>query len=167
VERVRGGRLRLLHRVWLDIDAFGSATVVDCTVSLLMDVTASPYTYYFVTATDFSGNESNPAELNSLSSIGGTPQSYVLSVSNYPNPFNPQATVSYTVPSRGDMTVAIYDARCARVATLVDNESRDAGAYRVGCAGHNDRGAVVSSGIYFARIEQNGNVRSKKIVLLK
>jgi hypothetical protein len=37
----------------------------------------------------------------------------------------------------------------------------------VGCAGHNDRGAVVSSGIYFARIEQNGNVRSKKIVLLK
>ena len=66
-----------------------------------LDVSGSPYVFYFVTATDFSGNEGKPAKVNTLSGVGGTPKSYVLSVSNYPNPFNPRTTVSYTVPSRG------------------------------------------------------------------
>jgi hypothetical protein len=148
-------------------DAFGSATVVDYTVAPDMDVTASPYTYYYVTATDFSGNEGGPATLNSLTGVGGTPQHYVLSVSNYPNPFNPSTTVSYTVPVRGIVTVVIHDARGARVATLVNNESHDAGPYRVTWSGRAEDGAVVSSGIYFARIEHNGAVRTKKMVLLK
>jgi flagellar hook assembly protein FlgD len=104
--------------------------------------------------------------VNTLSGVGGSPESYVLSVSNYPNPFNPRTTVSYTVPARGHVTVAIYDARGARVATLV-NEDRDAGAYRVDWDGRADNGATVSSGVYFARIEQAGATRSKKMVLLK
>jgi flagellar hook assembly protein FlgD len=132
-----------------------------------MDVTASPYVFYFVAATDFSGNEGRPAKVNTLSGVGGTPTSYVLSVSNHPNPFNPRTTVSYTVPSRGPVTIAIYDARGARVATLVDNEERDAGAYRTEWNGQTDTGATVSSGVYFARIEQNGATRTRKMVLLK
>ena len=75
--------------------------MVDYSVAATMDVNASPYTFYYVTATDFSGNEGKPAKVNTLSSAGGTPKSYVLSVSNYPNPFNPSTTVSYTVPSPG------------------------------------------------------------------
>jgi flagellar hook assembly protein FlgD len=122
--------------------------------------------FYFVTATDFSGNEGKPAKINTLSSVGA-PKSYVLSVSNYPNPFNPSTTVSYTVPSRGNVTVAIYDLHGAHVATLVNNESRDAGAYRMEWNGRADSGATVSSGVYFARIEHNGSVRTKKMVLLK
>ncbi len=150
-----------------NLDAFGSANVVDYTVATDMDVNASPYVFYFVTATDFSGNESKPAKINTLSGTGGAPRSYVLSVSNFPNPFNPSTTVSYTVPSRGKVTVAIYDARGARVTRLVDNEERDAGAYRMDWNGHADSGIGVSSGVYFARIEQNGAVRTKKLVLLK
>ncbi len=146
---------------------FGSATVVDYSVSPSMDVTSAGYVYYFVTATDFSGNEGKPAKINTLSGVGGTPASYVLSVSNFPNPFNPSTTVSYTVPSRGNVTVAIYDARGARVATLVNNETRDAGAYRMEWNGRTDGGTAVSSGIYFARIEHNGAARTKKMVLLK
>jgi hypothetical protein len=148
-------------------DAFGAAIVVDYTVTPDMDVTSAGYVYYFVTATDFSGNEGKPAKINTLSGVGGPPASYVLSVSNYPNPFNPSTTMSYTVPARGNVTVAIYDARGARVATLVNNETRDAGAYRMEWNGRADGGSAVSSGIYFARIEQNGAVRTKKMVLLK
>ncbi|MDH4338376.1 MAG: SBBP repeat-containing protein [Candidatus Krumholzibacteria bacterium] len=150
-----------------NVDDFGSATIVDYTIGTGMDVTASPWVYYFVTATDFSGNEGLPVKVNTASGVGGTPQSYVLSVSNYPNPFNPRTTVSYTVPSRGNVTVAIYDARGARVATLVENESREAGAYRMEWNGRTDASVAASSGVYFARIEHAGLVRTKKMVLLK
>jgi len=147
--------------------SFGSATLVDYTIDTNMDVTASPHVFYFATGTDFSGNEGSPAVINTLSGVGGTPKSYVLSVSNYPNPFNPRTTVSYTVPSRASVTVAIYDARGLRVATLVNNESRAAGAYAIEWDGRADSGVTVSSGVYFARIDQNGASRSKKMVLLK
>ena len=72
-----------------NVDAFGSATVVDYTIGINMDVSAASYVFYFITATDFSGNEGKPAKINTLSGVGGTPTSYVLSVSNFPNPFNP------------------------------------------------------------------------------
>jgi len=135
---------------------------VDYTTALTMDVSASPYAFYWVTATDFAGNEGKPARVNTLSGAGGTPTSYVLSVSNYPNPFNPRTTVSYTLPSRGRVTVAVFDARGSHVATLFDGD-RPAGAYTLEW----NPGATVSSGIYFARIDHNGATRSKKMVLLK
>jgi hypothetical protein len=147
-------------------DNFGAATVVDYSVAPAMDVTASPYVFYYVTATDFSGNEGKPAKINTLSGVGGTPKSYVLSVSNYPNPFNPRTTVSYTVPSRGRVTVTIYDTRGALVATLFDGE-RAAGAYAVDWDGRTNDAAGAASGIYFARIEHASGTRSKKMVLLK
>ena len=146
-------------------DAFGSAVVVDHTVSPAMDVSASPYVYYYVTATDFSGNEGKPAKVNTLSGADGTPESYVLSVSSYPNPFNPRTTVSYTVPSRGRVRVAVYDVRGSLVTTLVDREHA-AGAYNVEWDGL-AAGSALGSGVYFARIEHNGATRSKKLVLLK
>jgi hypothetical protein len=147
-------------------NSLGAAVVVDYSVGPAMDVSASPYVYYFVTATDFSGNEGKPAVVNTLSGVGGTPKSYVLSVSNYPNPFNPRTTVSYTVPSRGRVTVGVYDVRGAHVATLFDGE-RNAGAYTVAWDGRTNDAAVAASGVYFARVEHASGVRSKKMVLLK
>jgi hypothetical protein len=147
-------------------NSFGAATVVDYSITTAMDVTASPYVYYYVTATDFSGNEGKPALVNTLSGVGGTPKSYVLSVSNYPNPFNPRTTVSYTVPSRGHVTVRVFDASGAYVATLFDGE-RNAGAYSVEWDGRAAGASVVASGVYFARIEHASGTRSKKMVLLK
>lgn len=147
-------------------DSFGDAVIIDYTISTGMDVSSSPYLCYFVTATDFSGNEGKPAKLNTLSDTGGVPRSYVLSVSNYPNPFNPRTTVKYTVPSRGHVSVRVFDARGVLVATLFDGE-RSAGAYSVSWAGQTKDAAVAASGVYFARIEHNGATRVKKIVLLK
>jgi hypothetical protein len=145
-----------------NVPDFGAATLIDYTVSPAMDVSGSPYVCYFVTATDFSGNEGKPAKVNTLSDTGGTPKSYVLSVSNYPNPFNPRTTVSYTVPSRGHVKISVYDARGAFVARLFDGE-RAPGTYSIEW----DALPGVSSGIYFARIDHNGAMRTKKMVLLK
>jgi flagellar hook assembly protein FlgD len=98
--------------------------------------------------------------------VGGTPQSYVLSVSNYPNPFNPRTTVNYTVPSRGMVDIDVYDANGARVATLFHGE-RNVGAYSVEWDGKTKNAAVAASGLYFARISHDGTTRTKKMVLLK
>jgi hypothetical protein len=146
--------------------SFGSAVVVDYSVAPAMNVSGSPYAYYFVTATDFSGNEGNPATVNTLTGARGTPKNYVLSIANYPNPFNPRTTVSYTVPSRGRVNVSIYDTLGAHVATLFDGE-RAAGAYSVSWNGRTDDAAGAASGVYFARIEHASGTRTKKMVLLK
>jgi len=146
---------------------FAEAVVIDHTQVPMRDVTASPYNYYFVTATDASGNEGEASMTRAGIGINGTPQNYILSVTSFPNPFNPSTTVKYTVPSPGVVTVEIYDIRGVRVATLVDNSPHDAGAYGIDWNGRSGSGALVSSGIYFARIEHGSAVRSRKLVLLK
>jgi hypothetical protein len=147
-------------------NSFAAATLVDYCVTPTIDVTASPYVFYFVTATDFAGNEGSPAVVNTLSGVGGTPRSYVLSISAYPNPFNPATTIRYTVPSKGRVDISIYDARGARVAQLVDAE-REAGAYRHAWNGRDDAGRAVSSGVYFARVIHPQGTKSYKMVLIK
>jgi hypothetical protein len=145
---------------------FKEAIVVDYTSGTTMDVSASPYATYYVTASDAAGNEGKPAKTNSLSGVGGTPQSYVLSVANYPNPFNPRTTVRYTVPSRGIVDINVYDTNGALVATLFHGE-HNAGAYSADWDGRTTGGSIASSGIYFARITQNGDTRTRKMILLK
>jgi hypothetical protein len=143
---------------------FCNATLVDDCVAPSMDVSQSPYEYYFVTATDASGNESVPAAVTALT--GGTPTSYVLSISAYPNPFNPETTIRYTVPSKGHVNVSVYDARGAHVASLV-NEDKAAGAYTQAWNGRDDAGQAVSSGVYFARVNHASGSKNYKVVLLK
>lgn len=147
-------------------NTFGSAILIDYTVSPTMDVMSSSYNYFFVTATDFSGNEGVAAALDVATGVGETPRQYVLSISAYPNPFNPNTMVRYTVPSKGLVDVSVYDVRGARVAILV-NAWRDVGAYTEGWDGVDAGGNPVSSGIYFARVSHPSGTMTYKLVLLK
>jgi hypothetical protein len=147
-------------------NSFGAATLIDYTVSPAMDVTASDYSYYWVTATDFSGNEGKPAKVNKTTGVGDTPLPHVLSVSAYPNPFNPETTVRYTLPSPGHVRIDIFDLRGEHVATLVDRD-QNAGAFTIAWRGHNDAGANVGSGVYFARLSTGRDERTYKLTLLK
>jgi hypothetical protein len=147
-------------------NSFASATFVDQTVTPGMNVSALPYGYYFVTATDHACNESGATSAGTLTGVGGTPTSYVLSVSAYPNPFNPETTIRYTLPARGRVTIEVFDARGAHVARIVDAVT-SAGAYTVTWNGHDDRGNGVSSGVFFARLTSPSGSRSYKMTLLK
>jgi hypothetical protein len=147
-------------------NSFASATLINYTTTTGMDVGGQPYSYYYVTATDFAGNEGKPAKALAISGVGGTPGSYVLSVSAYPNPFNPETTVRYTLPAKGQVLLEVYDLRGEKVATLV-SETKDAGAYTATWRGLGDTGATVSSGVYFAKLSTPAGERSYKLVLLK
>src|SRR5262249_401829 len=111
-------------------------------------------------------NEGKPAKVHAASGVGDTPAQYALSVSAYPNPFNPETTVRYTVPQKEHVLLEVYDTEGERVATLVD-ESKNRGAYTVAWRGVNAAGAKAGSGVYFARLATPGGNKTYKLVLLK
>ena len=145
---------------------FGSAIIIDYTVSSSRDVSGDPYSYYFVTATDFSGNEGAPAMLDAATDVEGPARSYVLSVSCYPNPFNPSTTIRFTLPGSGRTTVDVFDPAGTLVSRLVDDEMA-AGPHTIQWNAVDGAGEAASSGVYFVRVGQQGRARSYKLVLLK
>jgi flagellar hook assembly protein FlgD len=64
------------------------------------------------------------------------------------------------------VSIRVYDIRGTYVVSLVQKEHAT-GVYSVEWDGRDADGTVVGSGMYFARIEHNGAMRSKKMVLLK
>lgn len=80
---------------------------------------------------------------------------------NYPNPFNPQTTISYGLPQAGPVRLTIYDALGREVAVLVDREQA-AGRYRATFEA-GDR----PSGAYFYRLEAGAIARTGTMLLLK
>jgi hypothetical protein len=145
----------------------GSATLIGRTTGTNLNVTGSPYVFYYLTATDFSGNEGKAARVNTLSGTdGGPPRPGTLAVSAYPNPFNPRTTIRYDVPSAGRVVVTVYDAGGARVATLVDN-TVNAGSRSVVWDGRNDRGEPVGSGVYLVEVRSGTQTQTRKIALVK
>jgi hypothetical protein len=70
------------------------------------------------------------------------PQKFAL-YQNYPNPFNPSTTISYDLPQRARVKLAIYNLLGQEVATLVDGE-QEPGRYNI-----NFDASGLPSGIYF------------------
>jgi len=85
---------------------------------------------------------------------------------NYPNPFNPNTNILYSLAEPGYTTITIYNILGQRVTRLVD-EYKEAGQHMVIWNGQNSRGQPVSSGIYFYRIESGDFMDSKKMMLLR
>lgn len=142
-----------------------TATLIDHTVGTTLDVSADPHTFYYLTATDFSGNEGGAARINTLTGVAPSSRN-LMAINAYPNPFNPGTTVRYDLPASGRVVVSIYDARGALVITLVDEE-KDAGSYPVQWNGVDARGNRAGSGVYFARLAFAGQTTARKLVLIK
>lgn len=88
------------------------------------------------------------------------PQSYSLE-QNFPNPFNPETTISYTLPKSNYVQLKVYDILGTEVASLVD-EPQEAGQYQI----HFNAGGL-SSGIYFYSLKAGNFSRVLKMILLK
>ncbi len=85
---------------------------------------------------------------------------------NYPNPFNATTTLSYKVPSPQYVKLTVYDLSGKEVANLM-NVFQSAGSHREVWNGRNKHGAIVSSGLYFVRLQVGGNSRVLKITFLR
>jgi hypothetical protein len=81
-----------------------------------------------------------------------------------PNPFNPSTSIHFALPQGGQALVQVFDVQGQLVRTLVD-EHMPAGSHEVGWNGRNDGGTTVGSGSYFVRVQSNGNVESRKLIM--
>mgnify|MGYP002839105087 FL=1 len=84
----------------------------------------------------------------------------------YPNPFNPNTTLRYDLPSDALVTLSIYDMLGREITQLV-NTTQKAGFKSVQWNGSDSMGRPVSAGVYLYQIRASDYVQTKKMVLLK
>jgi len=90
-----------------------------------------------------------------------------LDLLSYPNPFNPETTISFLIPSASTVELEIYNVKGEKVKTLL-NKYLEIGEYSHTWNGKNDYDQQVSSGIYFCHLKVNSLVQEvNKVVLLK
>jgi hypothetical protein len=105
------------------------------------------------------GNDVAQLENNDLPTSFGLKQ-------NYPNPFNPDTKLEFDVPHRSHVTITVFNVLGQQITTLVD-EQMTAGSYVADWDGRASSGNQVASGIYFYKMEADGFVETKKMMLLK
>ena len=89
-------------------------------------------------------------------------QPTMISLSCYPNPFNSNATISFTLPHTGEVKMTVYDVLGRETERTWHAMSLQAGIHQIPFDG-----TRLSSGIYFVRLEAEGMAITRKIVLLK
>jgi acyl-CoA thioesterase-1 len=80
---------------------------------------------------------------------------------NYPNPFNPETTIQYTLSEASHTVVSIYNERGQKIAVLVN---------QVQPAGHHStvfNAAGMPSGLYVVELKTNDGMYRNKIMLIK
>ena len=88
------------------------------------------------------------------------PEDFML-FQGYPNPFNPQATIEFRVPTLGRVQLAVYDLLGRAIAVLRD-EILPAGRYQTIWDA-----SKVPSGTYYVRLEAGSFVQTRKMVLVR
>jgi hypothetical protein len=80
---------------------------------------------------------------------------------NFPNPFNPSTSISFSLARSGWVSLGIYDLAGRRVALLAEGRYA-AGRYRVEWDGSRS-----PSGVYFCHLKTTSGASSRKMLLLK
>ena len=94
------------------------------------------------------------------------PETFEFTVSNYPNPFNPQTTISFTLPNDSNTSLVIYNIRGQRIRSLID-DLLNSGHHQIIWNGLDDNGRSVSSGVYFYSLQSGEFKTTQKMLLLK
>nr|MDK2850233.1 large repetitive protein [Candidatus Cloacimonadota bacterium] len=85
---------------------------------------------------------------------------------NYPNPFNPETTIRYSLKEASDVSIEIYNLKGQLVNRLVD-EHKAAGEHSVVWKGTDMNNRPVSSGVYFYKMNTGKFSATKKMIMMK
>ncbi|MFV1883419.1 MAG: T9SS type A sorting domain-containing protein [Balneola sp.] len=89
------------------------------------------------------------------------PLDYRLS-QNYPNPFNPSTNIEFRLGNSSQVTLKVFDLLGREVATLIDGELYNKGSHQA-----RFDASALASGIYLYRLEAEGFVQTRKMMLIK
>jgi hypothetical protein len=139
---------------WVELTGFD----VDTQKNTVTFTSATVSNYYAIFATNSVTDVDSP-------SSDLTPRDFVLN-QNYPNPFNPSTMIQFQLPVQSDVKLSIYNLLGQQIAILVD-EIKSAGVYTVQWNGQDASGRFVSSGIYLVKLEAGGQIKVRRMALLK
>ena len=156
---------------------------------IVADLKGSPINYdqdNFITIPyTFSGNNEQVSEVSIEGVIASGPKGEMINLSyrssstdiklvpgvfalhqNYPNPFNPTTEIRFDLPEASFAEVAIYNLMGHKVKTLF-NMNVKAGYHVISWNGTNDKGHMVSTGMYFYTLNTSKYHSMKKMLYLK
>ncbi len=94
------------------------------------------------------------------------PSDHVL-ISNYPNPFNSQTRIVYSLPTRVNVKIEVLDVAGRHITTLQPSMDRGPGCYSVVWDGQDESGHSVVSGVYMCRMIAGDRKHIVKMLLLR
>ena len=104
--------------------------------------------------------------LNETELTGPPPAPDLKFLSAYPNPFNPQTTIHFTVGRPEQVRVAVFDINGKLVRTLAD-QVFETGAQELSWQGRDNSGRAVGSGTYIVVVSGQEQTFAHKLTLLK
>ncbi|MCL2065412.1 MAG: M6 family metalloprotease domain-containing protein, partial [Candidatus Cloacimonetes bacterium] len=117
-------------------------------------------------------NEIPPAVINidsgRIQSPGGGDFPIILTneIRNFPNPFNPETTLSFTISNSTNVKIDIYNIRGQKIITLVDSFF-EAGNHEYIWNGTDEHGRTMASGVYLYRMLTDDFTQIRRMLLLK
>ncbi len=87
-------------------------------------------------------------------------------VCNYPNPFNSETMIQYTLESNAYLTVSIFNIQGKLIRKLF-NASQKPGRYTLNWDGKDHHGAIVSSGVYLVQVKTGMATHYHRMLLMK
>ncbi len=94
------------------------------------------------------------------------PSTHLFYMSNFPNPFNPTTTISFSILDESNVEISIYNMKGQKVKQLI-NDHLSSGQHTIEWNGTDGNNKSVASGIYFYKISTGKSSAMKKMLLLK
>lgn len=118
---------------------------------------AAGISYYRLKQTDYDGS----FEYSHVIQVSAKPVLSFTLEQNHPNPFNPETQISFTLPEKGFVTLAVYNILGKEVDVLFSGEL-ESGRHTVNFNAKN-----YSSGVYIYKLTGGGAAITRKMILTK
>ena len=136
-----------------------------------IDLTKSEFYYWLMTVELSSESETfGPIMVRIENNGNDTPAIYLgtVLIGNYPNPFNPSTSISFSLEKPENVVIDIYNIKGQLVRKLYnENVTKINQRIDVLWDGKNNNGASAASGVYYARMIAGKHSELKKMLLLK
>jgi len=127
----------------------------------------SGHTYFYkLVSVDFEGkvNSFTPVAVSTTDNAA-LPGRHELT-QNFPNPFNPSTTIKYILTNDTNVQLTVYNMLGDFITQLV-NEDQSSGLYSINWNASDDKGTLVSAGIYFYELQTDETTLVRKMIYTK
>lgn len=94
------------------------------------------------------------------------PQSHICLFQNWPNPFNSQTVIAFSLTRKTNVSIDIYNGYGQRIVTLL-NQEKSQGMHEIRWDGLNSNQRAVPSGVYFYTVQAANFVETKRMIVLR